>query len=260
MMQPPKPPPVIRAPSAPALPGGLDGQVDRRHGDLEVVPHRGVRGVQQRSQVRDPARAQHVGGLQHPGVLGHHVPDPAAHHLVGQPAQGGVEVGHVAQRRHPEQPAASSQLRRRVAYSLSTRACGVLVSSTSSSSPARPGPARPARPRWCGSRRTARARPCTGSTPPGPSGRSAPRRTRSRPAGPAGPARSGRSSPLRSTSAVSTAHSSAAEEDSPAPIGTSEESTRSAPSTRCPASLQRPDHPGDVGLPAGHARVQLVAA
>ena len=43
------------------------------------------------------------------------------------------------------------------------------------------------------------------------------------------------SSPFRSTSAVSTAHSNAAEEDSPAPTGTSEVSTRSAPSTRCPA-------------------------
>ena len=39
----------------------------------------------------------------------------------------------------PSSRAASSQLRRRVAYSLSTRACGVLVSSTSSS---KPGPAR----------------------------------------------------------------------------------------------------------------------
>jgi len=37
-------------------------------------------------------------------------------------------------------------------------------------------------------------------------------------------------------SAASTAHSSAADEDSPAPTGTLEESTRSAPPIRCPSS------------------------
>ena len=37
---------------------------------------------------------------------------------------------------------------------------------------------------------------------------------------------------------MSTAHSSAAEEDKPAPLGTSDVNTRSAPSIRCPASCR----------------------
>jgi hypothetical protein len=47
----------------------------------------------------------------------------------------------------------------------------------------------------------------------------------------------GRSRPPRSHSAVSTAHSIAADDDSPAPTGTSEVSDRSTAGTSYPASL-----------------------
>ena len=67
MMQPPKPPPVIRAPRAPAASRSLDRQIDLRHRDLEVVPHGLVGGVEEWREVSDPARPQNFGGLPAPG-------------------------------------------------------------------------------------------------------------------------------------------------------------------------------------------------
>ncbi len=248
MMQPPKPPPVIRAPSAPPAPGRLHGEVHGRHGDLEVVPHRGVGGVQQRAQLGDPARAQQVGRRQHPAVLGHHVPDPAAHHLVRQPAERGVEVGHVAQRRHPEQPGgvlAAGPAGGVLAVDQGVRGPGVQHQQLQPGGGA--GRARTGSSAWLRQSKN-RAWPAVLRVEAAWSISPVGAPTNSFSARRASLARSSGaiSSPSRSTSAVSTAHSSAAEEDRPAPTGTSEVSTRSAPPTRCPASLQGPDHAGDV--------------
>ncbi len=63
---------------------------------------------------------------------------------------------------------------------------------------------------------------------------------------------------LRSANAASAAHSMAADEDRPAPSGTSEVSTRSAPADGVAGPLQRPDHAGKVGVPAGASGDELV--
>ena len=261
MMQPPKPPPVIRAPSAPAARRGLDGQVDGRHGDLEVVAHRGVRGVSSGARSRSPPAPQQLDGLQHPLVLGDHVPDPAAHHLVvGSCASAASRSVTSRSAGTPEQrAAASSQVARRVGVlAVDEGVRGVGVEHQHLQARPRRGRAAPARPRSSGSRRTGRDPPvhsveaAWSMSPVG-----AP--TNSFSARRASFARSSGSmaSPPRSASAVSVAHSSAAEEDSPAPIG---HVRGRAPGRRRrrrgPASRERPDHPGDVRVPAGHARAR----
>ena len=49
--------------------GHFDGKVYLRHGDLEVIPHRVMRGVEKRRQIGDAARSQDLDGLQHASVL-----------------------------------------------------------------------------------------------------------------------------------------------------------------------------------------------
>ena len=82
----------------------FDGEIYLRHGDLEVVAHGLVRGVQQRRQVGNPPRPQYLDSLQHPGVLTDHVMYPPPHHRIGKLFQRGTEIGDVAQRCHAEQP------------------------------------------------------------------------------------------------------------------------------------------------------------
>ena len=82
----------------------LDGKVYLRHGDLEVVPHRGMRGVKEGRQIGDAARSQHIDGLQHASVLGDHMAYPALDHRIRKLLQRGVQVGDVAQRGDSEQP------------------------------------------------------------------------------------------------------------------------------------------------------------
>ena len=50
MAEPPKPPPVIRAPRGTRLTGGLHGDVELLAGDLVVVAQGGVGGVEQRAE------------------------------------------------------------------------------------------------------------------------------------------------------------------------------------------------------------------
>src|SRR3954465_2729877 len=76
MMQPPKPPPVLRAPTAPApgppptavprLERGVDGHVELGDRDLEVVAQRGVRGGEQRADLAQPPGAQEFDGVLDP--------------------------------------------------------------------------------------------------------------------------------------------------------------------------------------------------
>ncbi|AKL64741.1 hypothetical protein M444_04200 [Streptomyces sp. Mg1] len=136
----------------------------------------------------------------------------------------------------PMSTAASSHSRRRAAYSPSARACLVPVSMTRRR--------RPAAARSSGScararERVSRKRACPGVqhmeaiwsiTPHGTPTKAFSARWASR-------AVSGAVSaiPYRARSAVATAHSRAAEEDSPAPGGTSPSMRSSAPPTRCPA-------------------------
>src|SRR5215213_8623804 len=82
----------------------FDGEIYLRHGDLEVVTHRFVRGIQQRCQLGDPAGTQDFDSLQHPGVLGNDMSYPAFVHWIWKLVQRGLEVGDVAQGRHAEQP------------------------------------------------------------------------------------------------------------------------------------------------------------
>ena len=84
--------------------GHFDRQINLRHRDLEVVPHGLVRRVEERREISDAARPQDRDGLQHPGVLGNHMAYPAAHHRIGQLRQRSIQISHVAQRRHTEQP------------------------------------------------------------------------------------------------------------------------------------------------------------
>ena len=59
-----------------------------------------------------------------------------------------------------------------------------------------------------------------------------------------------RPSPYTSFAANATAHSNAADDDSPAPSGTVSVTCTSSPPTACPCRPQRPQHPGDVARPA----------
>ena len=157
--------------------------------------------------------------------------------------------------------------RRRSAYCPSLRACAARVSVTSSSDRARPVPAAPAprgarrgrraraRCRRCGSRGAGVVAPAQQeaadwSMPPvGAPATSFSARRRRRPAGRGrlvdeqARGRRGRST------AAPTAHSRAAELDSPAPTGTSQSMVTSSPRTSARLA-QGPQDPGDVGRPA----------
>ena len=161
-MHPPNPPPVIRAPSAPCARAvstarSTVGTVISKSSRIEACE-----ASSSGRQIGDPAGSQQFRRREHSGVLGDDMPDPAAHQR--RPAAGGAPRPGRSRRAAPAPRAARqacSQVARRVAYSLSTRACGVLVSSTRISSPARARSSATCSARRCGSRRTARARPCT---------------------------------------------------------------------------------------------------
>ena len=193
MMQPPKPPPVIRAPSAPA---SLAASTARSTVGTVISKSSRMEACEASSsgrQVGQPAGDEQLGRLGDPGVLGDHVADPPPHHLVGQRRQGGVEVGR--RRAAPAHPAARPPPRRwpagrRTRCRPGRAGCWCPKRAV----PARPRPDRPAPAgsRSCGSRRTGRAPRRTASRRPDPSARSVPRRTRSRSGGPAWPGRAAR--------------------------------------------------------------------
>ena len=78
MTQPPKPPPVMRAPESPGAEQRLLGEVERGDGHLVVVAQRGVGGRQQRPDVAGPPGLEQRHHVAHPLVLGDHVAHPAA--------------------------------------------------------------------------------------------------------------------------------------------------------------------------------------
>ena len=239
MMQPPNPPPVIRAPSAPGGAGRFDGKVHLRHSDLESrrASKRARRPGAVPGRRFGPARST----LTASSTRAFSVTTWRTRRRItgsGSSLQSGIQVGDVSQRRHAEHPrglltAGSASCVFTVDQRM--RCLGVQDQDLQASA----GWCRiePVRHRRFGSRRTARGRRCTkwqaawSIKPVG-----APTKAFS-----ARLASLARSSPamsrsLRSARAVSTAHSSAADDDKPAPVGTSDESTRSAPPIRCPAS------------------------
>ncbi|MBM0239046.1 hypothetical protein JNW88_21360, partial [Micromonospora sp. ATA32] len=97
-----------------------------------------MRRGEQRPDLPDAPGAQQRHGVQHPLVLGDHVPDAASGLIAVQPVQRGVQpVGrHVAQGGDAEHRAARSQALRREAYSPSACRCGARLSMTRTVSPA----------------------------------------------------------------------------------------------------------------------------
>ena len=205
-----------------------------------------------------PARSSST-VLDHPVVLGDHVPDPAPQLVVRQPRQ---RVGQVVDRRcraataRPRIVAARSQEARRLPYSPSASECATLVSMTST---ARPSCGRVERDVLDGVRpgveqqhgaRAARRRRRSD-----PSARTARRRSRSPPAGRAGRSPAASSlTPDSADAASAVTHSTAADEDSPAPDGTWESSARSNPPIGWPACAQRPDGADQVARPGSRDR------
>ena len=132
--EPPNPPPVIRAPCAPAATARVNGEIEFAARDLEVVAHRRVRLGEQRADRPDVgARLEQLDDAQHAGVLGDDVPRSAAQHVVVELLDA-VEV-RVAQRRDAERSAARAHSSRRAAYSPSASAWCTRVSMTRKSRP-----------------------------------------------------------------------------------------------------------------------------
>ncbi len=73
---PPNPPPMIRAPSAPASLQPPNRLLDRRRRDLIAVTQRGVRGIEQPAERPHVPPRERVDRLVDPGVLAHHVLRP----------------------------------------------------------------------------------------------------------------------------------------------------------------------------------------
>ena len=88
---PPKPPPIMRAPAAPARLSALDRRLDLGHRRLVVVAQAGVRGVEQPPDGLEVARAQRRDRLVDAAVLAQHVAR-AAPAGVGEPLDG-VGIG-----------------------------------------------------------------------------------------------------------------------------------------------------------------------
>ena len=89
--EPPKPPPVIRAPTRPGLARDVDGHVELLAGDLVVVAQRDVRGDQQRSERVPVVGPQRLDERVHPGHLADDVPCPSQERL--RQAVEGVDRG-----------------------------------------------------------------------------------------------------------------------------------------------------------------------
>ena len=139
--EPPKPPPVIRAPSAPGRVRRVDDQVQLRAGDAQVVAERGVALGQDRADRRAyVARVEQGDDLLDPVVLGDDVADVARDDRPrrAEPRQRRVQsvVRHVPQGVDAQQRARPPRSRRGArAYAPSPSACLTRVSTTSSRSP-----------------------------------------------------------------------------------------------------------------------------
>ena len=86
---PPNPPPVIRAPIAPAARLAVDSDVEFRAGHLVVVLQGPMRCGEQFADVGDVALAEQRDSAGHPVVLGDHMTDSAAQHIVVELVQRG---------------------------------------------------------------------------------------------------------------------------------------------------------------------------
>ena len=104
MLDPPNPPPVIRAPSAPAARAASTDDVELGAAHLVVVAQRGVRGVEEPADLGQVAGPQGGDGLAHPADLGDDVARASAEDVLRQAREGLVEPGRldVAQGRHPQ--------------------------------------------------------------------------------------------------------------------------------------------------------------
>ena len=201
-------------------------------------------------------RAAERTGVEHPGVLGDDVAHPLALVVVGQTRPsassrcGRVESRSAVDVRAPA--AAASQSRRRAPYPLSVWACVTRVSRISTCSPA---PARSSgtvldgevaavdegrRALGAEHRRqlVEHAGRCADEVVLGPL------------AEPGLLQRGSGPDPSRSFRAVTTAHSSAADEDSPAPVGHVAVDVDLQPGQRGAGAGDRPGGTGDVGAPA----------
>ena len=94
---------------------GVDDRVELVAGDLEVVAHGLVGGVEQPAERGVVAGAQHLGGLVDPGHLGEHVAGATPYPLVGDPLERAVPVLDLTQRGDAERSRGSSQSARREA-------------------------------------------------------------------------------------------------------------------------------------------------
>ena len=134
MADPPNPPPVIRAPSRTRRQAGVDGDVEFGAGHLVVVLEGPMRCGEQIANVGDVSCAEQFDGARHPVVLGDHMPDPAAaaRHRRACPTPP-ADSSSVRSRKEatPRMSTAFSQEARRRAYSPSANECATLVSMTS---------------------------------------------------------------------------------------------------------------------------------
>ncbi len=96
MTEPPKPPPVIRAPVAPAAMAGLYGRVGLGPGHLEVIAQGLVRRSQERAGLMQLPGPQQLGGLQYAAVLADDVPGAPSEDGIGKQA-GCAGIGDVSQ-------------------------------------------------------------------------------------------------------------------------------------------------------------------
>ena len=264
---PPNPPPVIRAPSAPAAVAASQATSSSTRRDLVVVAQRGVRGVEQRADPGEVAGVDQLDRLPDALDLRDDVPHPAGD-LVGllrvvdgiaEPLSAAVERRRrdLAQPPHAEQGRGPlALLAARPVLAVGERVVGAGVDDeqlqagrgeverhvphaevAAVDEQRRPRP-RAQRRRLVHARRWARRR-CRS--------RRARRRRRAgaRPLV-VRPARARR----RRRAPPPTAHSRAADEDSPAPSGTSPSTTASRPGDRVPRLPQRPRDADGVGRPA----------
>ena len=247
MTQPPNPPPVIRAPSAPADEQRLDGRVDLGHGDPEVVAHRGVRGGQGLADVGQPALVEQPGDARGRARPRSRRGGRSAQLVVVEPAErvGEVVARHVAQGRDAQLPSGLLA----AAAAGAVLAVGVLVRRLGvDDEDGQPvaGEVERARPacRGCACRRS---RTCPAS----------PRRLTSWSIPPVGAptasfstsrvsaktASSSRPRPRWSSTARTTEQTRAADDDRPAPVGTSESTVISIGGTSTPRSVSSQSAP-----------------
>ena len=88
----------------PVFPRSFNGKVKLGAGDLEVVPHRGVAGVEQVTEGARPLILEDLHRVLDPRILGDHVADPSEGLLVdGAGGLGQVSYPEVTQRAHSHQ-------------------------------------------------------------------------------------------------------------------------------------------------------------